>query len=250
MKKNPLAILLSALIFFVNLSCHNSYETHAAVYTNYRMTTTLPADTVAAKLLAPYSKEVNRTMNDIVGTAPVALEKAQPECTLGNFMCDAFLTMATEKYGKHVDAAFMNYGGIRLTQLPAGPVTTGKIFELMPFDNIIVLQQLSGQQLQQFLDNAAARNGWPVAGLTMEIRDKKAVNVKVGGVPLSATAIYTIANSDYVANGGDETSVLRSIPQESNGYLMRDALFDYIRKLKSQGKGIVASIENRVRYAE
>jgi 2',3'-cyclic-nucleotide 2'-phosphodiesterase (5'-nucleotidase family) len=72
----------------------------------------------------------------------------------------------------------------------------------------------------------------------------------VGGVPLSATATYTIANSDYVANGGDETSVLRSIPQESNGYLMRDALFDYIRKLKSQGKGIVASIENRVRYAE
>ena len=94
-------------------------------------------------------------MNDVVGIADISLEKKQPECTLGNFMVDAFLTMAAEKYNTKVDAAILNYGGMRLTQLPAGNVTNGKIFELMPFDNLLILQKLKGAVVQQLLDLAA-----------------------------------------------------------------------------------------------
>jgi 2',3'-cyclic-nucleotide 2'-phosphodiesterase (5'-nucleotidase family) len=165
-------------------------------------------------------------------------------------MVDAFLTMAAEKYHTKVDAAFLNYGGIRLSQLPAGDVTTGKIFELMPFDNLLILQQLKGDVIQQFLDLAATNGGWPVAGITMQIKDKKAVNVMIGGKPLDPAATYTTVNSDFMANGGDNAEMLRTIPQITNGYLMRDALFDYIRKLKSQGRNISANIENRVTNAQ
>ncbi|MBL0145080.1 MAG: 5'-nucleotidase C-terminal domain-containing protein [Chitinophagaceae bacterium] len=44
----------------------------------------------------------------------------------------------------------MNYGGIRLPAIPAGNITRGKIFELAPFDNIIVLQKISGKTFQAF----------------------------------------------------------------------------------------------------
>lgn len=189
-------------------------------------------------------------MNDVVGIADVTLEKKQPECTLGNFMVNAFFTMAQEKYNMKVDAAFMNYGGIRLNQLPAGNVTRGKIFELMPFDNLLVLQKLKGNVLQQFLDITAAKGGVPVAGMTMQIKDKKAVNVMIGGKPLDPQAIYVTVNSDFVANGGDNADMLRTVPQITNGYLMRDALFDYITWLKTQGKNITAITENRVTNAE
>ncbi len=189
-------------------------------------------------------------MNTVVGIAEKNLDKKQPESTLGNFMVDAFLSMAAEKYNTKVDAAFLNYGGMRLTQLPAGDVTNGKIFELMPFDNLLILQKLKGDVLQQLLDLGAAKGGWPVAGITMQIKDKKAVQVMIGGKPLDRGATYTTVNSDFMANGGDNADMLRNVPQLSNGYLMRDAIFDYIKKLKSQGKNINATIENRVTHAQ
>lgn len=189
-------------------------------------------------------------MNAIVGHAEIAMDKKMPESLLGNFMADAFLAMAKEKFNTQVDVALMNYGGIRLTQLPAGPVTRGKIFELMPFDNLLVLQRLKGSELQVLLDLMAARGGWPVAGMKMQIKDKKAVNVTIGWQPLDPAKIYVVANSDFLANGGDDLHVLRTIPQENKGYLMRDALFDYIEELKKRGKNIGAAIENRVSNAE
>lgn len=120
----------------------------------------------------------------------------------------------------------------------------------MPFDNLLILQKIKGSVLQQLLDLTADKGGWPMAGLTMQIKDKKAVNVIIGGKPIDPDRVYTIANSDFIANGGDNADMLRPIPQITNGYLMRDAIFDYISKLKSQGKNITATIENRVTNAQ
>jgi 2',3'-cyclic-nucleotide 2'-phosphodiesterase (5'-nucleotidase family) len=72
----------------------------------------------------------------------------------------------------------------------------------------------------------------------------------IGAKPLDMGTIYTIANSDFLANGGDNADMLRPIPQITNGYLMRDAILDYIVKLKSQGKNINAKVENRVTNAD
>lgn len=250
MRKNPFAIPAILLLFLTGISCNTLYESSSLVYKNYRINPEQPKDSATIALLGAYSEQVNRTMNDVVGIADISLDKKQPESTLGNFMVDAFYIMAEEKYGTKVDAAFLNYGGMRLTQLPAGPVTTGKIFELMPFDNLLILQKLKGDVLQQFLDLIAGKGGWPVAGIRMQIKDKKAVNVMIGGKPLDPTATYTTVNSDFLANGGDNADMLRPVPQIANGYLMRDAIFDYIKKLKGQGKNISALVENRVTYAQ
>lgn len=201
-------------------------------------------------MLQPYSEEVNQKMNDVVGTATVSMDKKQPESTMGNFFADALLFMAREKYAEQIDAAVINYGGLRLNQLPAGQVTRGKIFELMPFDNLLILQKMKGQTLLEFLDLTAAKGGWPLAGITMQIKNKKAVNVMVNGKPLDPSATYTLANSDFIANGGDNADMLRPIPQIVNGYLMRDAFFDYIAKMKAAGKDISAQLENRVTNAQ
>jgi 2',3'-cyclic-nucleotide 2'-phosphodiesterase (5'-nucleotidase family) len=89
-----------------------------------------------------------------------------------------------------------------------------------------------------------------MSGITMQIKDRKAINVQVGGKPLDLTKTYTIINSDYVASGGDNAAMLKNLPQESNGYLMRDAIFDYIKMLQAEGKKINANIENRVTNVE
>ena len=250
MKKNPPFTFLFLFLLITGLSCNTIYQSQSLQYKTYRINDAQQKDSSLLNFLQPYSSTVNKTMNDVIGVAAISLEKRQPEGGLGNFMADAFLIMAAEKYNTKVDVAFVNSGGVRLNQLPAGNITTGKIFELMPFDNLLILQKVKGDVLQQVLDLAAAKGGWPIAGLTMQLKDKKAINVIVGGKPLDLNATYTIANSDFIANGGDNADMLRNVPQITNGYLMRDALLDYIKKEKSQGKNINAKIENRVTNAQ
>jgi len=238
------------LIFFAGVSCNTAYQSQSLQYKTYRINKEQQQDTAVLNFLQPYSDNVNQKMNEVVGVVDITMEKDHPESALGNFMVDAFFTTAKEKYTEKVDGAILNYGGIRLTQLPAGTITNGKVFELMPFDNLLILQKMKGTVLQQVLDLAAYNGGWPIAGITMQIKDKKAINIKVGGKPFDAAATYTIANSDFLANGGDNLSMLKTIPQITNGYLMRDALFDYIKKLKAEGKNVGATIEKRVTNAE
>lgn len=206
----------------------------------------LRTDSSVQNFLIPYRETMYQSMNVVIATLENDLEKKQPEGTLGNFMADAMYIMAEKKYGIKPDAAFMNIGGIRLPLLKAGQITRGKIYELFPFDNILLLVTLKGTVLQQFLDHISGRGGWPVAGMTMQIKDMKAVNVKLSGEPLDFGKEYIIAVGDYTANGGDDAFMLKGLPQTNNGYLMRDALIDYASMLKN----IKVQSENRVSNVE
>lgn len=231
-------------------ACDPSFHAGSATYNFYRLDSSAPADPALQGIIKPYGDSVNRQMNEIVGFCETTLEKTLPEGSLGNFMTDAMLEMARLNFNTHVDAALVNNGGIRLNQLPEGNITRGKIFELMPFDNLLLIQKVKGTVLKEFLDQVAARGGWPVAGLSMQISNKKAVNIKVGGAAFDENRDYVIANSDYVINGGDGINMLRSIPVQNNGYLVRDALLDYIKLLKQKGRNISAKEENRVSHAQ
>lgn len=250
MTKKLLPILLLLVLPTFYVACHTSYKAQSLQYKNYAISDSLQTDARLAALIKPYGDSVRKSMSEVVGYADKSLDKLPMESELGNYMADALWYMAKEKYQVPVDAAMVNYGGIRLNQLPAGAVTRGKIFELMPFDNVLILQKLKGSVLQQLLDLTASKGGWPLAGITMQIRAGKAVNVRIGGKPLDPDAVYTVANADFVANGGDDAEMLRRVPQISNGYLVRDAFFDYIRLMKAQGKNMTANLENRVTNAE
>lgn len=241
-------ILIPALFAFSAscYSCSTVYQPQSVQYNDYRISPGSRQDSTIVNLLRPYSDSVNKSMNAIVATSATELEKKQPEGTLGNVMADAMLVMAVKHFKTKVDAAFVNYGGIRLNSIPAGNITRGKVFELAPFDNVTVLQQLSGTVLQQFLDHISGRGGWPCSGISWQIKDKKALNVMIGGKPIDPNATYTIANNDYVANGGDDCVMLRNIPQQNDGYVYRDAVLEYFADFTRQGKKISAQIENRV----
>ena len=249
MKNLPLPV---SLLFFVLLifGCKTFYQPTAVQYKDYRVSPRQPINNELTNLLQPYADSVNKNMNDVVAAATVELVKKQPEGTLGNVMADAMLEQAKEKFNARVDASFINYGGIRLPSIPAGNITRGKIFELSPFDNIIVLLKMDGNTLQQFLNIVASRGGWPCAGIQFQIKNKQAINILIGGNAISGNNFYTIALLDYIANGGDDCGMLKSIQQQNNGYLFRDAVLDYFAGKTKEGKTISSSIQNRVSNAE
>jgi 2',3'-cyclic-nucleotide 2'-phosphodiesterase (5'-nucleotidase family) len=238
------------IVCTVFISCKTVFIPTKAEYAGYTIAAELPRDSGLLKLMQPYRDSVESTMNEIVGTTTASLEKKQPEGTLNNFMADAILYSARKKFNTTVDAAFVNYGGVRLNQLAKGNITRGKVYELMPFDNMLVLQKVDGKLLQVFLDFIADKGGWPLAGLTMEIKDKKAVNVMIGNEPLNNQKMYTIAMSDYVASGGDNVDMLKDVPQQNIYYTLRDAIFDYIKDFQSQGKSITVIEDKRIKHAQ
>jgi 2',3'-cyclic-nucleotide 2'-phosphodiesterase (5'-nucleotidase family) len=244
--KYHLAIFIVCVLLF---SCSTFYQPQSVQYKDYRLTKASKPDSAILQLIKPYADSVNKSMNDIVAVNEFELEKKQPEGTLGNVMADAMLAMSKKYFSQQVDAAFINSGGIRLPNIPAGNITRGKVFELAPFDNIIVLLKVDGKLFQQFLNHISSRGGWPTAGMSWEIKDKKAVNVLIAGNPINESSTYTIALVDYVANGGDDCEMLKPLPQINKGNLFRDAVLDYFGELTKAGKKISSPIEKRVSYA-
>jgi 2',3'-cyclic-nucleotide 2'-phosphodiesterase (5'-nucleotidase family) len=242
-KRSPLIILLVPVLL---AACSTVYFPQSLRHEDYQVKEQPVTDSTLIHLLSPYSSRLNVSMNEVVGEVRGTLEKKQPECSLGNLMVDAMLYSARKKFSRSVDIAVVNYGGIRLNEIPPGPITLGTLYELSPFDNYIVLLEIKGSVLQEFLDHTASRGGWPVAGMSLQIVNKKATQVMIGGKPLNSAALYTIALVDYVANGGDESTMLKNLPQLNNGYLFRNELHEYLVQLKKEGRTITASTEGRV----
>lgn len=233
------------IVFLFALSCNTTYEAGSVQYSNYRINDKNNDNSTVTSVVKPYGDSVNKLMRTVIGDNDTKLEKSRQLNTLGYFITDAYLEMARQKVNPKADIAFMNSGGIRLPDLAAGPVTQGKIFELMPFDNLMMQLKMKGSLLQEYLDTLAAGEGVIQSGMTMQIVNKTAREVRIGGKPLDPNAEYSVIHSDYVVIN---TNLLKNIVRSTNGYLLRDALIDYVKYYNSQGKKITVSNTDRISY--
>jgi 2',3'-cyclic-nucleotide 2'-phosphodiesterase (5'-nucleotidase family) len=240
-----LSIFYSGFILLL-LACGTTQVPKQVSYLGYSVSPNIKADTGLISLLQPYSMEVNRTMNNVIGYSPATMAKRLPESGLGNFMADCMKEMAAQKFGLPVDIAFMNQGGIRAS-INKGNITIGNIYELMPFDNLLVLQELKGSVIEALMNHIAADGGWPISkGSSFKIKNKQAVEIIINGKPLDRNATYITANSDYIAQGGSDAAMLKPFPFQNKGFLIRDALIEYVKQITASGKPVDAKIENRV----
>lgn len=203
-------------------------------------------DAGAEALIKPYHDKVLAQMQEVLGVAPVALGKNAGENPVVNFVADLQRTAAAQALHQPIALGVMTNGGMR-APLPAGPITLGNVFELMPFENELVVVDAPSAIVQQ-LFNYAAPVRMAVSGATYTVdADKHPQNILIGGQPLDLTKTYSIAMSDYLAGGGDNMLFLRGVPERSTGLLLRSAIADHIRALTKAGKPVTATIEGRVK---
>ena len=234
------------IAFVIALSCNTSYKAENVQYSSYRIQSIDESNSVNS-IIKPYSDSINKLMNVVIGYNERQLEHKRQGDALGFFMTDAYLEMARQKIDPQVNAAFMNSGGIRLPDLPAGAITQGKIYELMPFDNLMVILKVKGSLLKQYLDTLVASEGVIESGITVQIVNKTTQQIMVGAKPLDLNADYTIVNSDYV---GNTSGLLKNIDRKTSGYLLRDAIIDYIGFINAGGKKITVSNTDRISYVK
>ncbi|GAB3951337.1 hypothetical protein GCM10028805_31250 [Spirosoma harenae] len=205
------------------------------------------SDSSVANFLTPYRQGVDRTMNEVLAQSTGAIEKGLPDAPLNDLLSDALLQQASKRYGKPIDCSHLNYGGIR-DNLPKGAITMGGVFGVMPFDNQLVILTVTGSMLQQFLNHFASGHGLVVGGIRVKIHDKQVQSVTfANGRMLQPNENYTIALSDYVANGGDNATFLaKAVKRENTTYLIRDALIDFFREQGKTGQPITPTSDGRV----
>ena len=216
------------------IKVNNSVKEDASVKTYYK----------------PFKDSLDKIMKVPLAVLAEDLTKKQPESTLGNLMADMLKVKTEEYYGQKIDIAVLNYGGIRVPSLTKGTLMIEHAYLLMPFDNYLTVQILSGQQLNDFCDSIAMKNGWPVSGISFQIKNGKAINILVNKEPIDLSKKYHLATNDYLSNGGDGMAMLKNIPQIQTGKLFRDAIIEYWKAETKSGKKSSATLENRISYAE
>ncbi len=241
-------LLLAVAIWLGGASCSKYFVPRGqASYTELQLDSTIAADPDYVTFYAPYKEQLEAEMNRVVGHAAISLTKPReaPETLLGNFFADVLLAEA-QKQVPDAEFSFGTTGGLRI-ELHQGPITVGNLFELMPFENEIVVLELTGEKVQQLAQFIATSGGQPVSGIRMEIAGDKATNIRVGGKPIHAGRNYKLVTYDYLANGGDHVRGLNDPVSRTNlGIKVREALIDYVTERSQAGHDINTQLDGRI----
>jgi len=239
-------ILLSIALWQVGCTTVQHISNTKVGYEPISTTTTTETDADVAAMIVPYRAKLEDQMNEVLANIKQEMVKGKPESTLGNWFTDAMLAAAL-KIDPEVDFAIANYGGLRIPSLSAGPLTRGELYELCPFDNSILIVEVPGNILDTFLQHVALSEGWPVSkGIRMIIDDRKMINCTIGGRMIDSATTYKVAMPDYVANGGDDMSMLIPLSRVQTGIIQRDALIEYAQEATKHNMDVSAIIEGRI----
>jgi 5'-nucleotidase len=122
---------------------------------------TVKPDPAIARVIAPAVDAALAQKETLLGiTLATPVRRAGPgDSPLGNLFTDAYLAAVPG-----ADVSFNNTSGGLRTDLPAGPLTFGAVFEVMPFDNRVIAFHLSGAELRTVLAPQVQRRS-PLVGL-------------------------------------------------------------------------------------
>ncbi|WP_163411285.1 5'-nucleotidase C-terminal domain-containing protein [Flavobacterium ajazii] len=187
--------------------------------------------------IKPYRDHINKDLDSVLAYCPETLDKSTGkwQTSIGNLMADICLQRGNQVFKtrekKDIDLCFLNHGGIRAI-LPKGNVTTRTAFEIMPFENNLVVLALKGDQILEMTAYIIKeKKPHPLAGMTFSIsKDNTAKNIQIQRKPLDANKTYYVATNDYLANGGDSMNFfLKAIQKYDLNYKLRNVLIDYFK---------------------
>lgn len=190
-------------------------------------------DSVVESMVKPYRDSMEKDMSTLVAVSSSALIKGKPESKLTNLVADILLDFGSsycqkQNLNTRPDVAYVNYGGLRAS-LPKGDITVERIFELMPFENEIVMVKITGQSFALMAAKIAGRGGEGVAGMKLGIKNGKVSSLTCEGKPIDPAASYWLVTSDYIANGGDQMSMfINPVERINTKVKIRDLLIQAI----------------------
>lgn len=169
----------------------------------------------------------NRALNELAATATDDFSSYEQ---LGYLMADA------QRDAARADIALVNPGGVRIGNLPKGPVTVMNVYQLDPFGNELIVTKLTGKEIHSLIMAAFAlddKSPLYTSGIrTRHKLDSSGNLLEVSlmnedGSPLDMDRTYPVAMNSYM------TSVYKyehKDPGQSLFITTADALISYLKK--------------------
>ncbi len=197
----------------------------------------IKSDTTITSFIAPYKLSVDKAMDSVLAYAPNSLTKKDSKfnTAIGNMMADAVFELANPIFKKRTgypfNAVLLNYGGIR-SPLNQGDITTRAAFQLMPFENEVVVVELSGYQMKEMFTYLSHGTAHPISNMQIILnKDGSLQKGTIQGHDIIDNETYFVATSDYLQKGGDNMTFLeKPISILPLDYKIRNLLIDYFKK--------------------
>lgn len=190
-------------------------------------------DAAVAAAIAPALAAARTLREQKIGvTLAAPIRRAlKTESPLGNLVADLMRAARPT-----ADVALTNGGGVR-ADLPAGPLTYGRLFEALPFDNRFATVPLTGADLAAIVArNLRHENGIiSISGARAEANCANAeLTVRLfrpDGRPIAPANHLVLITSDFLATGGDGllSNDLQSRATLDDASPIRDAVADLLR---------------------
>lgn len=207
------------------------------------------SDTAVFNLLTAYKDSLSVRMEEIIIENKAPLSKTQPESTLGNWIADAVKNKVSGT-GKKADVCLFSYGAIGKDYIGPGPIRRKDFYELIPFENKMLLVSMSGAVLQQLCDSIARINGLPVSGLSFTIDSGRAANIRIGPGVLNEHRVYTVLLNDYLLNRYSALLGKLRSGNRNTGLSLRNLLMEECLEQQRKGVPVHSVLEKRITYAE
>ena len=214
-------------------------------------------DPETQKVVDSYKAELDKELNVVIGKTEGPLDSRRnivrtQEAAIGNLIADAMI----EAVGAEI--AIFGGGGIRADkEYPAGgDITRRDILTELPFGNVTVMVEVTGQQVWDALENGFSKiedgaGRFPQVGGMKVVADKskpagsRVVSVEVGGKPLDTKATYKLATNDYMLDGGDGYTMLKGgkvTVDARGGKLIANDVMVMVKKMGT----VKAKVEGRI----
>ena len=223
---------------FVIVACETESNQQKYGY-NIEINQEVLSDSSIVKYYQPFKKNLEESlMNTPISYSPETYKKNDGELnsTLSNMFADATYEMSNPVFnkisGKNIDIVLLNNGGIR-SIISRGNISEKTAFELMPFENSVVVLELSGLSIIKMIDYLRkVKLQHPISGLQITLNNDYSVNeVKINGASIENEKKYYVATTDYLLEGGDKMYFLAETTKTTDiNYKMRDILIDYFKK--------------------
>ncbi|AKK73239.1 5'-nucleotidase [Chryseobacterium gallinarum] len=201
---------------------------------NISINNELKNDEEFVKIIEPYKQRLDREMNQKISHTNADLTKQGDNSNLGNLLAD-YTWEGGDQWTKanlkqNVDAALINIGGIRTT-IGKGDIMLKNVFEVMPFENELIIVKMKGADLSGLFEYyAKTQVNNPVSHLYIETNNGQLVKSLINGKAVDPERDYYIATSDYLALGGDNMKFFAKGESIATGVKLRDLYIECFKK--------------------
>ena len=204
-----------------------------------QITDTLSTDSEIESYIKPYRDHIQKDLDSVLAYSANTFSKSDGKLNtaIGNFMADAIYSEANpifkNRTGKNIDMVLLNHGGIR-SVLPKGNVTKRTAYQIMPFENSIVVVALKSSQVDSLVNYLIKKKRpHPISKLKLTINENdKILEAKIKDKDIKSDKIYYVATNDYLYNGGDNMTFFKTNDSlYVLNYKIRNALIDNFKKV-------------------